>query len=231
MNKNILKKIYLLKKFDTPTICNGLELINKNYKTKNYSNKPFFCLSPKLKPMVGFAKTAKISSLKHNFKIEKNIRLNYYNYIHAGNFPKISVIQDISSNPVGSFWGEVNANIHFKLGCLGVLTNGSVRDIDVIPKNFQFLAKKLSPSHAEVSLINYSKKIKFMGLEISDSDLIHADVHGAVIIRTEYFDELFKAIKFVTKKEKIILDSVKSKKFDYSKFKESYKKAQNLKYK
>ena len=231
MNNNFLKKINLLRKFDTPTICNGLELIDQNYKTKNYSTENFFCLSPKLKPMVGFAKTAKISSLKNKNITQPNIREDYYSYINQGNFPKISVIKDICKNPIGSFWGEVNANIHYKLGCLGVLTNGSVRDVDVIPKNFQFLAKKLSPSHAEVSIVNFSKKINFMGLKISDNDLIHADLHGAVIIKIEYVNELFNAIKFVTKKEKIILDSCKDSKFNFNKFKQLYSKAKNLKYK
>ena len=227
----MLNKIKLLKMYDTPTICNGLELIDSKYKTKNYSIEPFFCLSPKLKPIVGFAKTAKISSLKHNFKTVSSIRTDYYSYINNGKYPKISVIEDISKNPIGSFWGEVNSNIHFKLGCLGVITNGSVRDVDVIPKKFQFLSKKLSPSHAEVSLINFSKKVKFMGMQINDNDLIHADVHGAVIIDIEYLDELFRAIKFISKKEKIILDSCKNKKFNFTKFKNSYNKALKLKYK
>ena len=74
-------------------------------------------------------------------KTSSSIRIDYYEYVNSGDYPKISVIQDRSKNPVGSFWGEVNANIHNRLGCLGVLTNGSVRDLDVIPKNFQFLSK------------------------------------------------------------------------------------------
>ena len=102
--------------------------------------------------MVGYAKTAKISSLKHTKKTSATIRMDYYQYVNDGNYPKIAVIEDKHSNPVGSFWGEVNANIHHKLGCLGVITNGSVRDLDVIPKNFQFLSKMISPSRAEVSL-------------------------------------------------------------------------------
>jgi len=224
-------KLYKLRKFDTPTICNGLELLDNKFKINGYSKEKFFCLNPKIKPMVGYAKTAKISSLKHNKKTRSSIRIDYYEYVNKGNFPKISVIHDQQKNPVGSFWGEVNANIHNKLGCLGVITNGSVRDLDFIPKNFQFLSKTLSPSHAEVSLMEYGTQVNIMGMEIKDNDLIHADVHGAVTFKEEIIDDLLEAIKFVEKKEKIILDSCKTKKFTFAKFKKAFLKSQNLKYK
>jgi regulator of RNase E activity RraA len=228
MKNNKLSK---LRKFDTPTICNGLELLDNKFKINGYSKEIFFCLNSKIKPMVGYAKTAKISSLKHNKKTKRSIRIDYYEYVNKGNFPKISVIHDQQKNPVGSFWGEVNANIHNKLGCLGVITNGSVRDLDVIPKNFQFLSKTLSPSHAEVSLMEYGTQVNIMGMEIKDNDLIHADVHGAVTFKEEIIDDLLDAIKFVEKKEKIILDSCKTKKFTFAKFKKAFLKSQNLKYK
>ena len=181
--------------------------------------------------MVGYAKTAKISSLKHNKKTKNSIRIDYYEYVNKGNFPKISVIYDQHKNPIGSFWGEVNANIHNKLGCLGVITNGSVRDLDVIPKNFQFLSKTLSPSHAEVSLMEFGTKVNVMGMEINDNDLIHADVHGAVSFDDTLIDDLLDAIKFVEKKEKVILDSCKTKNFTFAKFKKAFLKSQTLKYK
>ena len=70
-----------------------------------------------------------------------------------------------------------------------------------------------------------------MGLIVSNNDLIHADVHGAVIIKPNFVDELFETIKFITKKEKIILDACKNKKFNFLKFKKAYQKAQKLKFK
>ena len=230
MEKNKLAKLKKLTNFDTPTICNGLELINSKFKLTGYSKEKFFCLNPKIKPMVGYAKTAKISSLKYNIKVNASIRIDYYEYVNSGDYPKISVINDKSKNPVGSFWGEVNANIHNRLGCLGVITNGSVRDLDAIPKNFQFLSKTLSPSHAEVSLIDFGLKVNVMGMEINDNDLIHADVHGAVTFSDKIIDELFDAIKFIGKKEKVILDSCKSKQFSFPLFKKAFLKSQKLKY-
>ena len=227
MKNNQLSKLI---KFDTPTICNGLELIDSKFKLRGYSKEKFFCLNPNIKPMVGYAKTAKISSVKHNIKTKSSSRVDYYEYVNEGNFPKISVVHDRHKNPIGSFWGEVNANIHKKLGCLGVITNGSVRDLDVIPKNFQFLSKTLSPSHAEVSLINFGKTVNVMGVDVKNNDLIHADVHGFVTFSDDLIDELLNAIRFVEKKEKIILDSCKKKDFTFNAFKKAFLKSQTLKY-
>ena len=226
--KNLQKYINKLKNFDTPTICNGIEIVDSKYKLNNYTKNSFYCLYPKLKPMVGFAKTARIKSTKSKNSKVSDIRIPYYEYINNGKLPKISVIEDLISNPIGSFWGEVNANIHFKLGCLGVLTNGSVRDLDVIPKKFQLLSKTISPSHAEVHLIDFSKEINIHGMKVSDGDLIHADQHGAINIPVDKLKELILAINHVSNKEKIILDSCKVKKFEFNKFKKAYLKAQKF---
>ena len=96
MEKNKLAKLKKLTNFDTPTICNGLELINSKFKLTGYSKEKFFCLNPKIKPMVGYAKTAKISSLKYNIKVNASIRIDYYEYVNSGDYPKISVINDRS---------------------------------------------------------------------------------------------------------------------------------------
>ncbi|MDG1861097.1 MAG: hypothetical protein P8J49_05840 [SAR324 cluster bacterium] len=42
----------------------------------------------------------------------------------------------------------MNNNVHYGLGCLGVVTNSSVRDIPDSQENFQMLARMINPSHA-----------------------------------------------------------------------------------
>ncbi len=47
--------------------------------------------------------------------------------------PRMVVIEDLDDPPaVGSFWGEVNGNIHRALGCVGAVTNGGVRDLNEV---------------------------------------------------------------------------------------------------
>ena len=49
-----------LKQFDTPTICNALELVVPERRAEGFTTQPFFCHDPLLAPMVGYARTAKI---------------------------------------------------------------------------------------------------------------------------------------------------------------------------
>ena len=77
-------------------------------------------------------------------------------------------------------------------------------------------------------LLNFGSKINVMGMQVLDNDLIHADVHGAVNIPITYIDELIKAIKYVSKKEKIILDSCNNKPFKFESFKKAYIKSKKF---
>ena len=65
--------------------------------------------------------------------------------------PRVVVMQDIDAQPIGSFWGEVQGNIHKALGCLGVVTNGGVRDMnEARALGFHFFANTVLVSHAYV---------------------------------------------------------------------------------
>jgi hypothetical protein len=94
------------------------------------------------------------------------------------------VIQDLDGPLVGfgAFWGEVQTTIHKGLGCLGVVTDGCVRDITMMAPGFQVLAGSITPSHAWVHLVDIGGAVNVGGMMVSDGDLIHADRHGAVVI-------------------------------------------------
>ena len=120
--------------------------------------------------------------LKDNNSKPSDIRIPYYEYVNNSNFPKISVIEDLISNPIGSFWGEVNVALHKGLGLEGTITSGLLRDLDAIDKNYQVLANGIGPSHAYVHVVEFKSSVNIHGLNINDGDIIHADQHGAVII-------------------------------------------------
>ena len=52
----------LLRKFDTPTICNVVELYDVRPRTAGYMDKRIQACYPKLPPMVGYASTATFRS-------------------------------------------------------------------------------------------------------------------------------------------------------------------------
>lgn len=120
--------------FDTPTICNALELLDKDLQGHGYTTRAFVCGFPHQKPIVGYARTAMIRSaqpLGLSAAAQRALQNDYYRSIDAGPRPSIVVIQDLDDPPGrGAFWGEVQSAIHLGLGARGLVTNGSVRDID-----------------------------------------------------------------------------------------------------
>lgn len=203
-----------LTEWDTPTICNGLEHLSSEYRVKSFTVEQMQCFDPSLPPIIGYARTAMIRSMTPpEGKPEdiREMRARYYETISAPPNPSISVIQDLDPTPgFGAFWGEVNSAIHKGLGCLGVVTNGSFRDIDACAPGFQLLGGKVAPSHAWVHLAAIECEVNIFGMAVKPNDIIHADRHGAVVVPEECVKELPSAIDVLTRREAVILEVARS---------------------
>jgi regulator of RNase E activity RraA len=119
----------------------------------------------------------------------------------------VVLIQDLDGKDAGygAFWGEVQSAIHLGLGALGVITDGSVRDIDAWAPGFQFLAAMVGPSHAYVSVVDFGGEIDVLGMRVRSGDLVHADRHGAVVVPVGVIRELPAAAERVARREASIL--------------------------
>ena len=212
-NKKIISLFNKLKKFDTPTICNALELLDPRLQGKGFTKLPHITLNRSLPPIVGYARTAKIVSSIKKSKITKDQFTKYFEYMAKGNLPKICIIEDINKKPVGCYWGEVMTNIHKSMGFEGVITNGAIRDLDAVASNFQMLSGCVLPSHAFIKHVSLGKKINVFDQDFSNDDIVHADCHGAVIINKKYVSKLLTKINNILDFEKPILKLCKSKKF------------------
>jgi regulator of RNase E activity RraA len=106
---------------------------------------------------------------------------------------------------VGAFWGEVQTNVHQALGCLGTVTNGSIRDLAAVAEGFQMLAGLIAPSHAYVHVVEFDVSVTVHSMEVRSGDLIHADRHGAVVVPQQSIDTMAAALDgLMTREAKII---------------------------
>lgn len=120
----------------------------------------------------------------------------YYAKVQATSAPAIAVIEDVDPQPVGSFWGEVQGSVHKALGCVGVVTNGGVRDLDEVERlGFRYFASCILVSHAYVHLEAYDCPVRVGGLTVRPGDLLHADKHGVVLIPKEIAPALAEACR------------------------------------
>ena len=179
-------EVEALRDIDTPTICNLLEMVVPERRGYGYTVEHLHCLYPAMKPIVGFAKTATMRAknpARWSPAEYMDIRAGYFDYLAEGEAPKISVVQDTDERPgYGAFYGEVFSAVHKALGCRGVVTNGSVRDIDMLAPDFQVLAGLIAPSHAFVHVAQWGCEVNVHGMVVQNGDLIHADRHGAVVV-------------------------------------------------
>jgi regulator of RNase E activity RraA len=202
-----------LRAIDTPTICNALELVAPARRTAGFNRWPLICPLPDMKPIVGHAKTATIRSREPSPSGDQRaIRIAYYEYVEKGPRPSIVAIQDIdgSERGIGAFWGEVQTNIHQALGCLGVITDGSVRDIDQMAKGFFVLAGSIMPSHVHADIADFDRPVTVAGMLVAPGDIIHADRHGAVVIPGDVAAKIPDAAALLVRREKVILDACRT---------------------
>jgi regulator of RNase E activity RraA len=204
-----------LRSIDTPTVCNLIEVVVPERRGVGYTTRHLHCPFPDLPPMVGFAKTATIRAkdvvqFGDGFYMQK--RLGYLDYVAAEPRPSIVVIEDLDGAGVGhgAFWGEVQSNVHQALGCLGTITNGSVRDIPMIAPGFQMLAGSYAPSHSYVHVVEYAVDVSVHGMIVLDGALIHADRHGAVVVPIDKIDAMKKANEKLTAQEAKIIAAARS---------------------
>jgi regulator of RNase E activity RraA len=222
-----------LGRYDTPTICNALEIVAPARRLVGYTTKQLVCPFPDLPPMVGYARTvtirATVASSLPSAEQQKR-RIEYYEYVGTGYGPRITVIQDVDGADVGfgAFWGEVQSSVHKALGCLGVVTDGSIRDIGQWAPGFQALAGSIAPSHAYVHADSFGGEVRVAGMNVRSDDLIHADRHGAVVIPLDVAAKVPEAAELCGRRETPILEIARSKDFTLEKLKEALKRSAEI---
>jgi regulator of RNase E activity RraA len=219
--------------YDTPTICNALEIVAPERRAYGFNRKPLVCPFPKLKPIVGYARTGTIRSREPNQspKAEQRaLRAAYYTAIAAEPRPSISVLQDIDGPDAGfgAFWGEVQSTIHTGRGCLGVVTDGCIRDIEMWAPGFQALAGSIMPSHAHVHLVSIGQEVSIAGMIVKPDDILHADHHGVVVVPADAVKKLPGACDLLTRKESVILNAARAKGFNVEKLKKAIAEADEI---
>lgn len=220
-----------LTSIDTPSVCNALELLVPERRGHGFTTQPLVCARPHLGPLVAYARTASIRAAhpSDDDATTSAVRDSYYEYIDSGVKPSIVVIQDLDdARGYGSFWGEVNSNIHKGLGCHAVITNGSVRDLPDIATGFNMWADRVGPSHAFVHVVDFGRPVTVAGMRVSDGDIIHADQHGAVVIPSHVCSKVKEAAQLVARRERVVIAAAQQPGFDVEALRKAQQEAAHI---
>jgi regulator of RNase E activity RraA len=218
----------LLRSVDTPTVCNAIEVAQGKRGFNRFTRGTMQHSKPGDPAMVGFARTAKIAGLappSEPPEIIRARRMDYFRSMAGGEGPTVAVIEDQDyPNCIAGWWGEVHVAVHKGLGMSGAVTNGVMRDLDVMDDGFPILAGSIGPSHGFVHVVEIGTPVTVMGLCVAEGDLIHADRHGSIAVPHEVIPMLKAAIETVEASEAIVLGPARAPGFNIEKLEEAWAK-------
>ena len=177
------------------------------------------CLFPDLGVMAGHAVTARFAARQAPATAAS--RYASWKHILEVPAPRVVVMQDMDDPAgVGAYFGEVMGTIHRRLGCIGAVTNGCVRDLDEVRAlGFHFFASGACVSHAYVHLLDFGTPVTVGGAIVHTGDLIHADKHGVLLVPKEIATDIPKAAARVAEREQRILKHCQSPEFSLEELK------------
>ena len=202
--------------FDTCAISNAIECFDVRLRNEGYSNSSIRCNCPQLPPMAGYAVTLRVRS--GNPPMEGGTyldRSDWWDALELQPAPHIVVVEDVDDPAgVGAFVGEIHSAILQTLGCVGVVTNGAVRDLAAVERTgFPLFSGSVSVSHAYMHVIAVNVPVNVAGMRIEPGDLLHGDRHGIIRIPLQIAPKLPESIARLQSREREILEFCKSGEF------------------
>ena len=219
------QQVDALKKITSPSVANAIETFKVRPREEGNLSSDIRALFPELGPMVGYAVTCLIRAERGPIEGHRASIFGWWYFVQTIPAPRVIVVHDLDEpRGQGAQWGEVQANIHRALGCVGVVTDGSVRDLgEVRALGFQFCAAHVSVSHANVHMVDFGIPVKVGGVWITPGDLIHGDQHGVLTLPEEIAPRIPEAIAKVEADERKIISVCQAPGFTAEKLKDVYK--------
>ena len=201
-----------LAKFDTPTICNVIELFDVRPRNRGYMNERIQSNFPEMPPMVGFAATASFRSdappVGGDAYGSIQAQLELFESL-AG--PPVVVIQDLDDPPAAAVFGEVMCSTYQAFGSRGLITNGAGRDLEQVRDiGFPVFTGSTICSHGYCHLLHLGLPVRMGGITIQGGELLHGDANGVTTIPVEIASEIADVSAEFLDAEAIMLDYVKA---------------------
>ncbi len=203
-----------IRAYDTPTMANAIETFDFRARNEGFMGADIRSIFPDMPTTLGYAVTGRIRSAAPSTRPYSPKA--WWQHVLTVPEPRVLVFEDLDDPPgVGAFWGEVQTNIHRALGCVGVVTNGSVRDLlEVQALGFAYFARQVAVSHAYVHLVDFGSDVTISGVTVKEGDLLQGDRHGVLTLPIDRAPELPAAAVRLIARERRIIDFCRSKEFD-----------------
>jgi 4-hydroxy-4-methyl-2-oxoglutarate aldolase len=200
-----------LRGVDSPTIANAIEPFKVRDRTEGFIGGEVRALFPEMPPMVGLALTVTMTNRPGPVAGRENW-FRMYEALAEIPVPSVLVVQDVSGAPTRcAFAGEVMATLAMRLGAVGMVTDGGVRDVhEVRALGFAYFSRYVVVSHGNFDIVDIGTPIVLDGQEVKTGDILHGDANGVVIVPRGVLDGLAHAVQEVRTRERATMDFIKS---------------------
>jgi 4-hydroxy-4-methyl-2-oxoglutarate aldolase len=201
-----------LRAFDTPTVCNVLELFDVRPRTAGYTDARIRACFPHLPPMVGFAVTATFRAAAPPRAGDIYAGLaRQVEQLAATPGPKVVVFQDLDDPPVAATFGEVMCTTYQAFGCAGLITSGAGRDLDqVAALKFPCFTAGTICSHGYTQIVELGVPVRVGGVWVNPGDLLHGDCNGVTTIPAHLAAAVAEACPEFMAAEAVVLEYLKA---------------------
>ena len=219
--------ISALARLDACTVSNAMETFNVRLRNSGFTDATVRCIFEDLPPMVGYAATARVRTSDPPMEGSSYYdRTDWWNHILTIPPPRIVVVEDTDRIPgFGAFIGELHANILLALGCVGVVTNGAVRDLRAVHgTGFQMFAGNTSVSHAYAHIYDFGSAIQVGRMNVRPGDLLHGDRHGVQTVPLQIAAKIPAVAEELIAREQRVIANCRAKDFTIEKLREDLRK-------
>jgi regulator of RNase E activity RraA len=201
-----------LKKFDTPTICNIIEIFDVRPRNTGFMDARIVAAFPEMPPMVGFAATAtfRASAPPRAGDAYSSIDKQVERFAELSG-PAVVVFQDVDSPSVAATFGEIMCTTYHAFGAQGLITSGTGRDLDQVRKiGFPVFTNGACCSHGYVHIPQIHIPVHVGGIAIFPDDLLHGDCNGVTTIPKEIAAEIADVGDAYIAAEMLIIEAMRS---------------------
>jgi len=203
-----------LRSVDSPTIANAIERFDVRDRTEGYIGGTVRCQFPALGTMVGQAVTVTMSS-QRGPAASRDGYWRMWEALAAAPSPSVLVVQDVSGTPTRcAYIGEVMATLADRLGCVGFVTDGGVRDLgEVEALGLHVFSTQVVVSHGNFEILDVDSDVTLDGQVVRSGDILHGDRNGIVIVPQDVLEELRSVADDIRANEAEFMEYIRSSEF------------------
>lgn len=203
------EQLTALRRIDSPSIANAIETFQLRPRVAGYVGYDIHCMFPDLPPMVGYAVTCTVDSTT-----EGRVGIGFqelYAILEVAPKPAVVVMQDVGQDRLHSCHaGEVMSTTMKRLGAVGILSDGGLRDVREVGAlgGFHYFCAGLVVSHGDIVCVGVNDEVVISGMRVRPGDLLHGDVNGVVMIPAGCADEVAEAAHKIWAREDDTMRSI-----------------------